>query len=1546
MNVRKNIGLALPLAFLAATTACEENEVTISRVQPNAIDKNIFEGVWYTRVTTIDTDPESLAFEGLTTDMEKIRWDITDELLVAYRTYEFVPYAEGLTDEGRDFFGAPVAAFSISSHFDIQRDYNRRTGVPTNALVENDTDRPWHERRFMRVDWSQNLVGGPTLIGGGSLDALYSLFSQGEYFVQDNEPTNPDRPFITQDYIDFVNVYSMEPSPTYCFFQLLFQSTPRCGLSNTKVRLSFRKVDPSDDYESLYYPDMVEYRDDEGNALLTNSYAIPCTATDNPGSCEEEGFAYDARFGNFRINRVAFSNERFLTRSGRIYMAGRYDLWEDSFDETGAVRPYEQRVPKPVIYYNTVTTPSQITEAAHEIGSWWNEPFTETTAYLMGYRTAGDKQADVDAFLADFGEALAHPDFVGVEDEAVRKKHAGMFQMRENDCNKDNIIAYAEANNLTSVIERTVGGPENILLGNLENVCAAMQWEELQRGKTLDPKVAERTGREMAFQWQREGDLRYSMSNYINQVQGGPWGIAQFGQDPETGEFVANNANYFSNAGDLISQRSVDQLQWTNGDLSDEELMRGQYVRDIVLSNRAANGYDLTDEIKSALAPGNPVSHKASNPATSGGSGDRSGSVGVGGLTDSEKYEVMFAGSELEREFLITDDILRAFAGPSLFSSAASQGILATGNTIAGRDVLPAWARQGGIAASGATTMPGSVGPEAYAEASPLNWAFVDNYNVYSEAVTVLGGQAWDMADFFDPVVDGLANEVKGWEREDIFDFLQTNLFKAVQAHEVGHAVGLRHNFEGSMDPINYRPEFWDQYFDQLEDGLPTPENSVRSQEYKYASVMDYGFDFTINGWHGLGSYDQAAIRFMYGQLIDAWDPEKVSLPDPRRYGEFARHCGVTEGFVGKPNLELNTLVFFTDPRHLPQIFGNAPVTPDTSREECAALPADACMGAAGTDFDTGCCNTELDDFFQEMADFVGNTAEQLGIEYYCGAGILAWNPIFEALEGENDLVDIPSKPTNLYEGRMLRTVDFMIQQERSVLANQPERDDAMTEENEATNGIDDDGDGIPDDKGYDWGTYVHAVDYAYCTDIFAGFSNPFCQRWDAGWDFEEQIQNHVTRYDRDFLFDHFRRDRDPWYGFGNPNAYLSRVIFRRFKPMTDVFQYFLFTRETAFAAPRYDDWRAAAIKGLNFLERILNTPEPGTYCLGSDNVYRLEESLAATETCSEPYELNTVGYGGGAYLGNLWDEQYYFNTTVLGSFWDKLAAILLLTRSTGFLQFDLSAIFDRRAFSLPYIRVFRDPVFQRFSALIRGDFEGYRPRLVPEVDENGEPILGDDGEALRFVEPIPFLAGEYPIGHPREGENIRTVLTETDENGDPLYPAIEPAWDYTLRLYALAFGLSNWSGADYAIDYYRLTKVAIEGLPGFTDFVNSDVVSFEDPETLLEYQAPIIPPFREPTLLPLIPEAFYGDRASRNRGEFHEWSVAAELVNDLNEYTENVYMPRLDACVASAGGEEPTLATTPECTAWEQARTRVADEVGFLNMLRKFTERAEGIFR
>src|SRR5690242_11036143 len=174
--------LHLGTGFVLAVVAlgCGEQEPAINRVGVNVVEKSLFEGSWYMARTVIDVDYEGSAlgtFPGdaasdsaqTFTAMPRIRWVIDKNYLFAYRDYELTQGGDGQSkapgaplqsDKPGDVMGQPVATFKIEKHFDIRRDYNPATGEELNVIVENDTDRKWYERQYMRVDWSKNLLPG------------------------------------------------------------------------------------------------------------------------------------------------------------------------------------------------------------------------------------------------------------------------------------------------------------------------------------------------------------------------------------------------------------------------------------------------------------------------------------------------------------------------------------------------------------------------------------------------------------------------------------------------------------------------------------------------------------------------------------------------------------------------------------------------------------------------------------------------------------------------------------------------------------------------------------------------------------------------------------------------------------------------------------------------------------------------------------------------------------------------------------------------------------------------------------------------------------------------------------------------------------------------------------------------------------------------------------------------------------------------------------------------------------------------------------------
>src|SRR5262249_40350811 len=89
--------------------------------------------------------------------MTRVRWSVQEDLLVARLSYERIENSDGKGAGKATNDGIVVAAYKILKHFDIQRTYNPSTGEKYNVLEENDVDRKWFERQYIRVDWSKNL---------------------------------------------------------------------------------------------------------------------------------------------------------------------------------------------------------------------------------------------------------------------------------------------------------------------------------------------------------------------------------------------------------------------------------------------------------------------------------------------------------------------------------------------------------------------------------------------------------------------------------------------------------------------------------------------------------------------------------------------------------------------------------------------------------------------------------------------------------------------------------------------------------------------------------------------------------------------------------------------------------------------------------------------------------------------------------------------------------------------------------------------------------------------------------------------------------------------------------------------------------------------------------------------------------------------------------------------------------------------------------------------------------------------------------------------
>jgi len=257
------------IAVAVAGSGCADSIGDIDRTQPGLIAKKNFEGQWFLRETVVDVPETSPAsFVGVSGDMEMISWEIQEDHLVGFRAYEQIPgldneaasalakpssqpVAPGLGD-GRDtklYKGAPVVAYKIQEHVDVQRGYNARTGEQNNIIQENTNDRPWYEREFIRVDWSQNDV-----LDLMQLSPTFSAFATMSSYVPQNEggpdafKMEVDKATGTANYMDFTARYIAEPSVMACI-AMLNSRLGDCTGDEIKLRTSILKVDPEAEQE-------------------------------------------------------------------------------------------------------------------------------------------------------------------------------------------------------------------------------------------------------------------------------------------------------------------------------------------------------------------------------------------------------------------------------------------------------------------------------------------------------------------------------------------------------------------------------------------------------------------------------------------------------------------------------------------------------------------------------------------------------------------------------------------------------------------------------------------------------------------------------------------------------------------------------------------------------------------------------------------------------------------------------------------------------------------------------------------------------------------------------------------------------------------------------------------------------------------------------------------------------------------------------------------------------------------------------------------------
>lgn len=1185
------IGFAA-LAITMAVAGCNERPPR-SFVQPNVIKKSDLLGAngdakWY-YVQTVTEAPvtSSFMFNGNSSELMKIKFDIQENTLFARRAYEQIEGSEdAYKQDPAKYAGQPVAAWPIQSQFDIIRDYNATTGEETNKIIES-TERPWNEREFIRVDWSNNVLTPNDVIGVG-INFLFAdnvSVQPGSYWESD--PTKPDAFRMERadekdadefepgeaNYLDVTNKWVINPTPktvcyedggqnycfTYpsCFFGYQLDD---CASQIVKVRHAFAKISPRHDYQPRKW---------DGKQM--------------------------EMFGiwDVGLNRLTYNRQYGVTNTGFKRHAARFNLWKKSYQEDGKTPiPYAQREQRTTPYYASSSDgvfPPELFDVGKEVVRQWNEAIKCAVADVQGKLTA--------------------------EGACDTSQVQDVFVWCHNPVKIDEDPPACAAN-----IKPELDAKGEVILG-----------------EDGHPKLVA-----------RQGDPRRSHIFWVNQQQNsGPLGYGPPLFDIETGETISGQAYIYGAAIDSYAARSRDLVMLLLGKIDPGSFIEGVDVRDWVRANRAgaANASKVLSKEEVAknvkamdfswargLAPEAPIdtSNLKNFIASMKQRQDAIYKTGIYGHGEGSPGQILrnkLRGTRLEG-MMVTPDLVAAVSGR------------------AGTD----WH---------------ALGDAEKARISPLRSAAVRR--VIEERMDRMRAFGYDFADFADEGIAQraiqLANDpaMMNADPEIIRQKLRRDIFLGVTLHEMGHNVGLRHNFRASYDSMNYYPQYW-----QLRDAAAKNPNARRFtgidpvtqqitsvpyaggtecdnlkgklrpryvdcpggatsvdeiqglvREYQYSSIMDYGSEFNMD-FHGLGKYDKAAMKFSYAGdgFVEVFTDAKQDQNSQLKWAAISAFQGAL-GFPSPIGLTatLESINYTTYPDLFQSGIEGFEMRKDVPYSEIC-----------GTSDDYAC---PLSGFLRSDRD--GNVL----VPYYFCSDEFAGNLTCQRFDSGADV----------YEQAM----DVISRYENYYLLNNFKRD-----------------------------KYNFYASLAYLSRI-------------------------EGRYFR------LLRTQMTWYT-------LLRANFEEFFDQTPEFKKF-WEDENGWGS-----FGTAVAEGFNMFGRVLARPQAGQYTLvaaGAADDYpgqlykQSSDSLGGGLTASNL----TIGLIDGKFIDTTWEFDrcgYYWADECqsrIGYFLDKTLALDVLADNTArFTGYDTAV--DVRKYAIGYSLAFQQQVEEKVGAILSGDYASWAPRL------------------------------------------------------------------------------------------------------------------------------------------------------------------------------------------------------------------------------------------
>lgn len=1234
------------LAILGSTIlgGCSEERDPINRVQPNALAKSFFVGdlaspdddpEFYMRVTVVDVD-SGAGSDGLFTNSDaqptmRVRWEITEKLLIARLTYERIEDTDG-KGVRRTPDGQAVAAYEIDSHFDIKRSYNETTGEELNVVEENDQDRPWFQRSHFRVNWSKNLI-----TSAYELDTLSQLgiyygvqLEPVAYYV--NDPSHPDLPVFDakRGYFDVTHKVWAKPQiikdevwgdfPA-CWLYGSFPSV-NCNPSEVTLRQAYLKIQDTD-YEPLEY---------DGTKMdMFGLFTVDRFGYDRSyGVVDDRWHRFAARWNLWQRSHVApvvQCNTPDTTPVGADpHRDDDASGTEDECESVGrgsrcdavsgeCTLPLRDRQLRTIAWHVNPGFPADLFASTQEMLSAWNDALR--LAVLAG-RLAECRRTGEQDCEATFGwPARWSDDFVPPVGSATPAEVPNVFVLCHN--------------------------PVSSELGD-DPACGA---------DGTAPRI---------------GDLRYNILAVVQDPQiMAPWGIMMDAEDPLTGEKIAGSVAEWGAVLDRAASTLADLVGLINGQIDPDDYIKGQNVSDWVAANqpkgKAAKPPALEkDELSSRYAAFDPkvlAKYLDGAPAT-------------------KQHRHPIAKRAARAKFLLDSGRL----GPGNGALSARLSAL-RGSSVEASLVTPEMLQASGVDPSSPPTA------DTIRRASPFDRRMNPTLRAADRRARSLGnakrhacrydalepdnliGLAHSVAKRF-PAPDPKDKAAVNAHRKQVVDWARSELNRGVLAHELGHSVGLRHNFGASFDSLNYAPEYWQlrtgdgkitaACADGTTDGSacvgPRWRDPISDQEidgeiqrYSTSSVMDYPGEHSQDMLLP-GSYDRAAVRFTYGNVVDVWAKPGVSVTGS---GAGQAQAYKLTAFTTSPGL--------FGVQYFPPVSVNDPyefIHYSQYQKEFGLIAE--CAPDSGSALGTRCKGPEMDVVeYRDMQDFAADP------DY----AAFAW----------------AVQPRAVDAGGRVRRGYLFSSDEYADTGNVPS---------------------FSMDSGADAYEQVRFLEQSYenryILDAFRRDRVDF-NSFDVTARIQYRYLDKIQQISKAFAFGAVL-DGDPT------------------KPATELL-----------VDGNFGPLALAATVGLDLFARILTRPEPGYYCpadiCGSGQPPGVATELFAADPVALPgvyvYDYR-VALGDGRYLHNDFDygQGYFWGDyqTQVGSYYEKIWATYYLTEAFDtFVSNSKEDFYDSRYKNVSFATVYPEQVRRLYSALLTGDLDTFAPWVLVKKDPKDTPL-------------------------------------------------------------------------------------------------------------------------------------------------------------------------------------------------------------------------------